>query len=57
MKNVRHKNIIQLLNIYGALKVTFLAKKFSVTNETIRNDLNELADRRVDKKMSWWGIY
>lgn len=27
MKNVRHKNIIQLLNIYGALKVIFLAKK------------------------------
>ncbi|EBR4568304.1 DeoR family transcriptional regulator [Salmonella enterica] len=50
MKNVRHKNIIQILNIYGALKVTFLAKKFSVTNETIRNDLNELAVRGLIKR-------
>ncbi|EBO9762890.1 DeoR family transcriptional regulator [Salmonella enterica subsp. enterica serovar Newport] len=50
MKNVRHKNIIQLLNIYGALKVTFLAKKFSVTNETIRNDLNELAGKGLIKR-------
>ena len=50
MKNVRHKNIIYLLNIYGALKVTFLAKKFSVTNETIRNDLNELAGKGLIKR-------
>lgn len=57
MKAERHKKIINLIKGNGAVKVSVLAKELDVTKETIRSDLNTLAEKRNYKKMPWWCFY
>ncbi|MCD4621544.1 DeoR family transcriptional regulator, partial [Proteus mirabilis] len=45
MKAERHKKIVNLIKGHGAVKVSVLAKELSVTKETIRSDLNTLAEK------------
>jgi len=40
----RQEEIVRLLNREGGVRVAALARRFSVTEETIRRDLNQLAD-------------
>lgn len=47
MKRVRHKRIINLIKMNGIVKVSCLSREFKVTPETIRNDLNELAQKGI----------
>ncbi len=50
MKAERHKKIVNLIKGHGAVKVSVLAKELSVTKETIRSDLNTLAEKGIIKR-------
>lgn len=50
MKAERHKKIINLIKGNGAVKVSVLAKELDVTKETIRSDLNTLAEKGIIKR-------
>jgi len=47
----RQREIAQLVFDKGRVEVSELAKRFSVTTETIRRDLSELAERRVVRRV------
>ncbi|CQR45933.1 Lactose phosphotransferase system repressor [Paraliobacillus sp. PM-2] len=51
LKEIRHKNIIQLLEKNNFLKISDVSKKLNVTPMTIRRDLTELADRGLVEKI------
>lgn len=43
----RHREILNRLNIQGAIKTTKLAQEFNVTEETIRRDLEQLENQNL----------
>jgi DeoR family glycerol-3-phosphate regulon repressor len=47
LPNFRHQQIIELARSAGRVTVDDLARRFEVTPQTIRKDLNELCDQRV----------
>ncbi|MEM8777016.1 MAG: DeoR/GlpR family DNA-binding transcription regulator [Pseudomonadota bacterium] len=46
----RQKNILDLLRVQGAVEVEDLAERFSLTTQTIRQDLRELDERGLVKR-------
>ncbi len=46
-KTIRHKAIIEQLSQVASLRVSELAQALDVTNETIRRDLEELAEQNI----------
>ena len=45
LTNPRHREIIELARLKGFLTTEELARTFNVTSQTIRRDINELAER------------
>ncbi len=43
----RHNEILEIARQHGGVSVDDLAKRFNVSHQTIRKDLNELCDRRL----------
>ena len=45
LSNPRHREIVELARQKGFLSTEELARTFDVTSQTIRRDINELAER------------
>ena len=50
----RQNRIVKLVDEYGSIRVSDLSRRFQVTSETIRRDLNHLA-RRGELRRNWGG--
>jgi DeoR family transcriptional regulator, fructose operon transcriptional repressor len=46
----RHKQIVELVNLRSSVRVTELSERFSVTEETIRRDLEKLEKKKLLKR-------
>lgn len=49
----RHNGIIELVKQQGYVSTEELVEHFSVSPQTIRRDLNELAEQKPDPAPSW----
>ena len=55
--SIRQNEIVTLARSSGRVAVDDLARRYDVSPQTIRKDLNELCDRQLLTPRAWWGDY